>query len=253
MIWEDLKVYKPLKKEDLKTAFRNLTKILGHNLKEYGFKKKDRKLYRLSYDILEVIDFDYRGSWMGQDEFFTTNIGLIPLCWSDLTKDYHLVASKEIKEIDTKIKNHYRISQEYDLLADYLTRRIIKTVLPYFDKYNSTAKIIKHSRDFKYKTKCGGNDIYKSNYLILFSELKQHKIKKAIKILDNEIEYLTHLKTNSPNSNAQIHLDTELRKWETLKHQVINENWSDLDLNFKQIESEEINRLKIKPVANNGS
>ena len=251
MIWEDLKVYKPLKKEDLKPAFRDLTKIVGQNLKEYSFKKKDRKMYRLSNDLLEVIDFDYRGSWTGQNEFFNTNIGLIPLCWSDLTKDYYLIASKEIKEIDTKIKNHYRISEEYDLLADYLTRRIIKNVLPYFDKYNSTAKIVKNSGGFKYKTKCGGNDIYKSNLLILFSELKQHKIKKAIKILENEIEYLTHLKTNSPDSEAQIHLETELEKWEKLKQQVINKNWNDLDLEFKQTESEEINRLKIKPVANN--
>lgn len=144
MIWEDLKVYKPLKKEELKPAFRDLTKIMGQNLKEYGFKNKDRKLYRLSNDLLEVIDFDYRGSWTGQNEFFNTNIGLTPLCWSDLTKEYYLVASKEIKEIDTKIKNHYRISEEYHLLADYLTRRIIKYVLPYLDKYNSTAKIIKH-------------------------------------------------------------------------------------------------------------
>ncbi len=250
MIWEDLKVYKPLKKEDLKTAFRDLTKILGQNLKEYGFKKKDRKLYQLSNDILEIIDFDYRGSWTGQNEFFNTNIGLVPLCWPELTKDYYLVASKEIKEIDTKIKNHYRISEEYNLLADYMTRRIVKYVLPYFDKYNSTAKIVKNTGDFKYKTKCGGNDIYKSNFLILFSELKQHKVKKAIKILDNEIEYLTHLKTNSPDSIAQSHLETELRQWETLKQQVINKNWLDLDLKFKQTERLEINRLKIKPVAN---
>jgi hypothetical protein len=250
MIWEDLKVYKPLKKEDLESAFRDLTKILGQNLKEYGFKKQDRKLYRLSNDILEVIDFDYRGSWTGQNEVFDTNIGLIPLCWPNLIKDYYLIASKEIKEIDPKIKNHYRICKEYDLLADYLTKRIIKTVLPYFEKYNSTAKIVKNSGDFKYKTKSGGKDIFKSNFLILFSELKQHKNKKAIKILDNEIDYLTHLMTNSPDSKSQIHIEIELDKWKKIKQQVINKNWIDLDLAFKQTESEEIGRLKIKPVAN---
>ena len=106
MIWEDLKVYKSLKKEDLKPAFRDLTKIMGQNLKEYEFKKKDRKLYRLSNDLLEVIDFDYRGSWTGQNEIFYINIGLIPLCWPGLTNEYYPVASKEIKEIDKKIKNH---------------------------------------------------------------------------------------------------------------------------------------------------
>lgn len=45
---------------DLKPAFHDLIKIMVQNLKEYSFKKKGRKLYRLSNNLLEVIDFDYQ-------------------------------------------------------------------------------------------------------------------------------------------------------------------------------------------------
>lgn len=248
MIWEDLKSYQPLKKEDLKLGFRTFTKIIGANLKAFGFKKKGRKLYRLSNDLLEVIDFDYRGNWTGQNEYFDTQVGLIPLCWPNLAKDYYLVASKEIKEIDTTIKDHYRLTTEYELLADYLTKRIIKYVLPYFEKYNSTAKILMHAADFKYKTVNGGNDINKSNFLILFAELKQHKLIKALEIIENELAFLNRHKVNMPASINTIALDTKLEQWNKLNILATTKNWSEMDGWLKQIENEEIKRLKIKRI-----
>jgi len=250
MAWEDLKAYRPLKKEDLKLAFKDLTNIIGMNLKEYGFERKDRKLYRLSYDLLEVIEIDYRGNWTGQNEYFKTNIGLIPLCWPGLVKDYYLVASKEIKEIDSSIKNHYRLTEEYNLLADYLTRKIVSNVLPYFNKYNSTEKVLKHYKDFKYKSVCGGNDINKSNFLILFSELKQHRIKNAIEIIDNELAYINLARTNLSDTKALIKLESEKSIWESLKSNTEGNRWNELDFQFAETEKEEIRKLKIKPVAN---
>lgn len=252
MTWEDLKVYKPLKKEELKPAFRGLTKIIGQNLKEYGFTKRGRKFYRLTYDLVEVIDFDYRGSWTGQSEYFDINIGLIPLCWPDLNKEYYLVASREIKEIDKTIKNHYRISAEYELLADYLTKRIKNKVLPYFEKYNSTKKVVENYRDFKYKSSCGGGDIRKSNYLILCSELKQHQLKRAISIIENEIKFQEHHLRETDNKDSIKLINNGLLKWNNLLDLAKRKDWAAIDGLLIETESLEMKKLKLKPVANNG-
>ena len=40
MNWEDLKVYRPLKKEELKTAYKDFTKIVAENLLQDGFELK---------------------------------------------------------------------------------------------------------------------------------------------------------------------------------------------------------------------
>ncbi len=51
MNWEDLKVYRPLKKEDLKTAYKDFTKIIADNLRADGFELKGRKLIKQSNDL----------------------------------------------------------------------------------------------------------------------------------------------------------------------------------------------------------
>ena len=61
--FEQLKVFKSLPKEQWKSAYNELNKVIGTHLKPYGFKKKGRKHYRLTNDLLEVIDVDNRGSW----------------------------------------------------------------------------------------------------------------------------------------------------------------------------------------------
>ena len=74
--------------------------------------------------------------------------------------------------------------------------------------------------------------------MILFSELKQHKIDKAIEILDNEIEF-------GSDSMNQV-------TWKELKKLTENKNWEAIDRIFTENENAELNKLKIKPVANNG-
>lgn len=136
MKWEDLKVYKPLKKEDLKNAYKEFAQIVAKNLSQYGFELKGRKLIKQSNDLFHIIHLDTRGSWMGISDSFKTEISICSICDTDtFVLNYELTASKTIEELIPKIRNHYRISQEYQLLADFITRKIVETILPYFFNY----------------------------------------------------------------------------------------------------------------------
>ena len=238
--FEKIKVFKSLPKEQWKPAYNELNKIIGANLRKYGFKKKGRKHYRLTNDLLEVIDIDNRGSWTGARDDIDIRIGLVPYCWEGLTNEYYLIGSKKIEEIDRKIRKHFRISEEYSILADYLSQRLIKYALPFFEKYNSTKKITSKPYIFPFYSTCGGNDIYKSQFLILFSELKQHKVNKAIEILENEIEFQERFEN----------VETD-NKWKEIKELIERKEWIHIDKILAENEKKELNKLKIKPVANN--
>ncbi|SDY06593.1 protein of unknown function [Lutibacter oricola] len=238
--FEKIKVFKNLPKDQWKTAYKELNQIIAENLEEFGFKKKGRKHYRLTNDLLEVIDVDNRGSWLGATNSIEIRIGLVPYCWEGLINEYHLVGSKRIDEIDKSIRKHFRISQEYKLLADYLSKRIISKILPFFDKYNSTDKILREPSIFPYFTKNGGIEIYNSQFLILFSELKQHKISKAIKILENEIEFVRRVEN----------IETEEKLIGLLKL-IKTDNWNEIDNILEENEKNNLKKLRIKPVANN--
>lgn len=235
--FEQIKVFNSLPKKEWKLAYNELNKIIGINLKEYGFKKKGRKHYRLTNDLLEVIDIDNRGSWSGAKDDIEVRIGLVPYCWRNLTDEYYLIGSKKIEEIDNTIRKHFKISEEYIVLANYLSEKLIKKVLPFFDKYNSTKKITNNPYIFPFYSKCGGNDIYKSQFLILFSELKQHKPNNAIEILENEIEFHERLE------NEEI-----VDQWKKLKELIEKGNWNEIDKVLAENELKELNKLKINRV-----
>lgn len=229
--FEKITVFKNLPKEEWKAAYNELNKIIGINLKGYGFKKIGRKHYRLTNDLLEIIDIDNRGSWTGIKDEIEIRIGLVPYCWNGFTDEYYLIGSKRIEEIDKSIRKHFRLSQEYLILAEYISERIIKNVLPFFDKYNSTEKIVNQPYIFPYHSNCGGLDIYNSQFLILFSELKQQKIVKSIEILDNEIKY----GSDSLNSIT----------WKELKVLVENNNWDLITKILNENEKNILSKLKI--------
>ncbi len=237
--FEQIKVFKSLPKEQWKTAYNELNKIISENLKEYGFKKKGRKHYRLTNDLLEVIDIDNRGSWTGATDDIEIRIGLVPYCWEGLTNEYYLIGSKKIEEIDNTIRKHFRISEEYILLANYLSEKLISKALPFFEKYNSTKKITSQPYIFPLYSKCGGNDIFKSQFLILFSELKQHKANNVIEIIENEIELHEKLE------NIEI-----VNNWKKLKELIERRSWTEIDKILSKIEQIELNKLKIKRVEN---
>ena len=238
--FEQIKVFKSLPKEQWKPAYNELNKIIGANLKEFGFIKKGRKHYRLTNDLLEVIDLDNRGSWSGAKDDIEIRIGLVPYCWNGITNQHYLAGSKSIEEIDKTIRKHFRISQEYLILADYLSERIINNVLPFLDKYNSTKKITSQPYIFPYQANHLTFDTYNCHLLILFSEIKQHKVDKSIEILDKLIEVSKHFEN-----------EEELKKWIELKTMIENKDWETIDKVLAENEQRELNKLKIKPVANN--
>ncbi|WP_434036279.1 hypothetical protein [Formosa sp. 4Alg 33] len=232
--FEQINVFRSLPKTEWKSAYNALNNIIGANLKAYGFKKKGRKHYRLTNDLLEVIDIDNRGSWSGATDTLEIRIGLVPYCWEGLTNAYYVVGSKKIEDIDPTSRKHFRISQEYEILAHYLSERIINNILPFFEAYNSTEKIVNQPYIFPFYSKCGGEDIYKSQFLILFSELKQHQVKEAIKILEHEIEYHQRLE------NIDI-----AKQWNKLKALVENNNWTEINSVLSENEKNVLNSLKI--------
>ena len=130
--YEKITVFKNLPKEQWKSAYNELNKIIGQNLQEYGFKKKGRKHYRLTNDLLEVIDIDNRGSWTGATYNIQIRVGLVPYCWEGLSNTYYLVGSKKLEEIDKTIRKHFTISQEYLIFANYLSERIINNIVIFF-------------------------------------------------------------------------------------------------------------------------
>jgi hypothetical protein len=189
--------------------------------------------------LLEVIDIDNRGSWTGSRDYIDIRIGLVPYCWEGLTNEYYLIGSKKIEEIDKTIRKHFRISEEYILLANYLAEKLISKALPFFEIYNSTKKITSQPYIFPFHSKCGGNDIFKSQFLILFSELKQHKTNNGIEIIENEIELQEKLE------NIEI-----VNNWKKLKELIESGNWTEIDKILYEIEQKELNKLKIKRVEN---
>ena len=150
MNWEDLKVYRPLKKEELKTAYKAFTKIIADNLLVDGYELKGRKLIKLSDDLFHIIHLDTRGSWMGTSDSFKTEISICSVYDTDtFILNYELTASKKIEDLVPKIRNYYRITQEYSLLADFLTRKIRESILPYFSQYKPSKDILKNLSKFK--------------------------------------------------------------------------------------------------------
>lgn len=190
--WEDLTVYRPLTKEALKPAYKDFTKIVADNLSHFGFKLQGRKLIKLSNDILHIIHLDTRGSWMGLNDTFKIEIALVPVYDFDpFINGLELTGSKEIQEIIPKLKNYYRITQEYKLLADFITRKLIDYILPYFDKYSSCAKILSDRRHFPLDNV--GIMAQRNGNLILFSELINHIDKEASDLVSKRIEFYTRL------------------------------------------------------------
>lgn len=45
--------------------------------------------------------------------------------------------------MEPKLKNYYQITKELNLFAEYLSRKIIEIILPYFDKYLSSKDVLK--------------------------------------------------------------------------------------------------------------
>jgi len=199
-----LKVYRPLKKEELKTAYKDFTKIIADNLLVDGYELKGRKLIKQSNDLFHIIHLDTRGSWMGISDSFKTEISICSVYDTDtFILNYELTASKKIEDLVPKIRNYYRITQEYLLLADFLTRKIRESILPYFSQYKSSKDILNNLSKFKLDNTTEITE--RNSNLIIYCELANKTDLKSAEIL---IDRLT--KYRKINVDDKIIKHTEL-------------------------------------------
>jgi hypothetical protein len=235
MNWEDLKVYIPLKKEELKTAYKDFTKIIANNLLVDGYELKGRKLIKQSNDLFHIIHLDTRGSWMGTSDSFKIEISICSIYDTDtFVLNYELTASKKIEDLVPKIRNYYRISQEYPLLADFLTRKIRESILPYFSQYKSSKDILNYLSKFKLDNTTEITE--RNSNLILYCELA---IKTNLKSAEILIARLTKYR--------KINIDEKIIKHtEFLLDQIQKSKWEEVDKLLEDNKRQVFKKLKIK-------
>ena len=237
MNWEDLKVYRPLKKEELKTAYKDFTKIIADNLLADGYELKGRKLVKQSTDLFHIIHLDTRGSWMGTSDSFKTEISICSVYDTDtFILNYELTASKKIEDLVPKIKNYYRVTQEYSLLADFLTRKIRESILPYFSQYKSSRDILNQLTKFKLDNPTEITE--RNSNLILFSELANKTVIKSTEILTDRLTKYRNIKAD----------DKIIKQTEWLLSLIQGRQWEEIDNLLSDNKRLVFKKLKIKEV-----
>nr|WP_294789193.1 DUF4304 domain-containing protein [uncultured Flavobacterium sp.] len=188
MNWEDLKFYKPLEKAELANAKKSIEIIVIENLAPFGFSKSGRKLVRKSNDIIHLIHLDSRGSWQGSSNYLKTEFAIVSIFDTDIfVKNYEPISGSYITSLEPKLKNTYQITQEFNLFADYISRKIIEIILPYFDKYMSSKDVLNKGVQFgetkNLKLLCElANSSTQNQEINLNLEMKKNAVLKKLKI-----------------------------------------------------------------------
>lgn len=234
MKWEDLKVYRKLSKEELKPAFKHFTSIVALNLKPFGFVLHGRMLVRLLNDLFQVIHIDTRGSWSGISEYFKTEISLVAVTdKSPFVRGFDLTGRRRIEELAAGLRNYNQITQEYPLLADYLSRQVTESVLPYFNKYSNSGLVL-NDRNF-FKTN------YSHDNLILFCELQNKMDIEARAIIIKNLSFYASI---TPAKSALHEFIDEL---ELYKNRLEVDDWVSIQQKLEENKSEVLRKLKINP------
>lgn len=235
MNWEDLKVYRPLKKEELKTAYKDFTKIIADNLLVDGYELKGRKLIKQSEDLFHIIHLDTRGSWMGTSDSFKIEISICSVYDTDtLILNYELTAVKKIEDLVPKIRNYYRITQEYTLLADFLTKKIRESILPYFSQYKSSRYVLNQLTKFKLDNTTEITE--RNSNLILYCELANKTVIKSAEILINRLA-----------KYRKINIDSKIiKQTEQLLGLIQGHQWKEVDNLLNDNKRQVFKKLKIK-------
>lgn len=235
MNWEDLKIYRPLKKEDLKTAYKDFTKIVAENLIQDGFELKGRKLFKQSNDLFHIVHLDTRGSWTGISDSFKTEISICSVYDTEtFILNYELTASRKIEDLVPNIRNYYRITEEYQLLADFLTRKIREKVLPYFSQYKTSKDILNNRGKFKLDNVSEITE--RNSNLILYCELTNKIDKVSSEILSTRLARLRNLK--NVDSSIKVAVD--------LLHLIQDKNWEKINEILIDNKRQVFKKLKIK-------
>lgn len=235
MNWEELRVYRPLKKEDLKTAYKDFTKIVADKFHQDGFVLKGRKLIRPSNDLFHIIHLDTRGSWMGTSDSFNTAISICSVFDTDtFILNHELTASRKIEDLVPKIRDHYRITEEYPLLADFLARKIREHIFPYFSHYNTSKDILNNRKNFKLDNI--SEIIERNQNLILYCELTNNIDIDSSKILTARLAKLKSINPNLPS----------IKDDELLFHLIQKKDWEKINEILSDKKHQIFKKLKMK-------
>jgi hypothetical protein len=236
MNWEDLKVYRPLPKEDLKAAYKDFTKIVSENLLLYGFETRGRKLIKLSNDLFHIVHLDTRGSWMGVSDSFKTEISIGTIYDTDtFVLNYELTGSKRIEEIIPKIRNYYRITEEYKLLADFITRKIRESIIPYFSQFQMSKDVLSNRGMFKIDNMSEITE--RNSNLILYCELANKVDVASSEILAEKLNKLQRLNAKDSTINEIVELRNLVQEkdWDKISEKLLSNKQQVLKkLKFKE-------------------
>lgn len=236
MNWEDLKVYRPLQKEDLKAAYKDFTKIVSENLLLDGFETRGRKLIKLSNDLFHIVHLDTRGSWMGVSDSFKTEISIGTIYDTDtFVLNYELTGSKRIEEIIPKIRNYYRITEEYKLLADFITRKIRESIIPYFSQFQTSKDVLSNRGMFKIDNMSEITE--RNSNLILYCELANKVDVASSEILAEKLNKLKRLNAKDSTINEIVELRNLVQEkdWDKISEKLLSNKQQVLKkLKFKE-------------------
>lgn len=234
MKWEDLKVYKTINKDELKLAKKEIEKIVFSNLSHFGFKKYRKVLIRSSNDIFYIIQLDTRGSWMGASMSLKTKIGIVSIYDTDFfINNNELTGCKKLEQIIPTIKNYYQITQEYELFADFISRKLIENIIPYFNQFENSKDILLKSENFKVDNLTELSE--RNQNLILYCRLANHQNEEVLDILEKKIQLA--IKLNQQEKVMCI---------ESLIKEIQTSNWENIDKILQGNKERVLDKLKLK-------
>ncbi|AMP98809.1 hypothetical protein AY601_1901 [Pedobacter cryoconitis] len=151
--WKKLEVYRPLQAEEISPSFKKFAHYIADELFKENFKLKEsktvKKFYRFTEDFEQAIYFETLSSKTD----FRIKIAIKPL-FSDPSIPYWIL---EAFEISAGFKMTYPLTREYLLLAEHLVEETIKSLIPFFDSYDSYQKVVLNHQNLLnyYRTKNG--------------------------------------------------------------------------------------------------
>lgn len=230
-----LKSIQTIKEGRIKNSVQDFTKIVAENLLQDGFELKGRKLFKQSNDLFHIVHLDTRGSWTGISDSFKTEISICSVYDTEtFILNYELTASRKIEDLVPNIRNYYRITQEYPLLADFLTRKIREKVLPYFSQYKTSKDILNNRKKFKLDNVSEITE--RNSNLILYCELTNKIDKVSSEILSTRLARLRNLKN----------VDSSIKEADDLLHLIQDKNWEKINEILIDNKRQVLKKLKIK-------
>lgn len=152
--WKKLEVYRPLQAEEISPSFKKFAHYISNELFKENFKLKEsktvKKFYRFSEDFEQAVYFETLSSKTD----FRIKIAIKPLS-SDPVIPYWIL---EAFEISAGFKRSYPLTQEYSLLAGHLVEETRKSLIPFFDQYDSYQKVVLHHQDLLKHYRTNGSE-----------------------------------------------------------------------------------------------